>query len=176
MRNEDLDSDAGSVVRCRTGFAHFYCTGARADTPTRIHGSGLAPLPPIRVPYRLKNTKRKDQIHKGRRESVLNLLKDRSKIFLKAVEWDANPDPDPRIWIHQKKKSSKAKCKQFRIRTWSGSANCTKSNANAYEFEFLNPDSRIFMWNPDSHRVRTVGYGPPPPDPIGLQRFLCKGT
>jgi hypothetical protein len=54
--------------------------------------------------------------------------------------------------------------------------NFTKSNANAYGFGFPSPDSRIFMRTPDSHRARTVRYSPPPPDPVGLQHFLCKGT
>jgi hypothetical protein len=58
---------------------------------------------------------------------------------------------------------------------WSGSANHTKLNANAFGSGFLNPDSRIFMQTPDSHRIRTIRYGPPPPDPIGLELLLCKG-
>ena len=39
----------------------------------------------------------------------------------------------------------------------------------------LDPDSGIFMRTPDSHRIRTIRYGPPPPDPIGLELLLCKG-
>ncbi len=64
------------------------------------------------------------------------------------------------------------KCKWFRIRMWSGSANHTKLNANASGFGFLNPDSGNFMRTPDSHWVRTVRYGPPPPDLIGLEPLL----
>ncbi len=59
---------------------------------------------------------------------------------------------------------------------WSGSTNHTKTNANAYGSGFLNPDSRIFMRTQDSHRIRTTRYGSPPPDPIGLELFLCKGN
>jgi hypothetical protein len=68
-----------------------------------------------------------------------------------------------------------AKCKWFRIRTWSGSANHTKLNANASGSRFLNLDSGIFMRTPDSHRICTIRYGPPPPDLIGLELLLCKG-
>ncbi len=64
------------------------------------------------------------------------------------------------------------KCKWFRIRTWSESANHTKLNANASGSGFLNPDSGIFMRTPDSHRVRTLRYGLPPPDLIGLEPLL----
>jgi len=53
--------------------------------------------------------------------------------------------------------------------------NHTKHNANACGSGFLNPGSRIFMRNPDSHRISTIRYGPPPPDPIGLELLLCKG-
>ena len=53
----------------------------------------------------------------------------------------------------------------------------TKLNANASGSGFLNPDSGIFMRTPDSHRIRTVLYGFPPPDPIGLDLLMfCKGT
>jgi hypothetical protein len=31
---------------------------------------------------------------------------------------------------------------------------------------------RNFMRTPDSHRIRTVRYGPPPPDLIGLELLL----
>jgi hypothetical protein len=58
------------------------------------------------------------------------------------------------------------------IRTWSGSANHTKLNANASGSGFLNPDSGIFMLTPDSHRIRTIRYGPPPPDLIGLELLM----
>jgi hypothetical protein len=34
---------------------------------------------------------------------------------------------------------------------------------------------KLFMRTPDSHRIRTIQYGPPPPDPIGLELLLCKG-
>jgi hypothetical protein len=54
--------------------------------------------------------------------------------------------------------------------------NHTKTNANAYGSGFLNSDQRIFMRTPDSHRIRTIRYGPPPPDPVGLELFLCKGN
>ncbi len=37
------------------------------------------------------------------------------------------------------------------------------------------PDPQIFMRTPDSHRIRTIRYGPPPTDPIGLELFICKG-
>ncbi len=40
---------------------------------------------------------------------------------------------------------------------------------NASGSRFLNADSGIFMRTPDSHRVRTVRYGPPPLDLIGLE-------
>jgi hypothetical protein len=46
----------------------------------------------------------------------------------------------------------------------------------------LDPDSWIriqefFMRTPDSHQVRTVRYGPPPPDMIGLEPLLyVRGT
>ncbi len=65
-----------------------------------------------------------------------------------------------------------AKCKWFRIRMWSGSANHTKLNANASGSGFLNPDSGIFMRTPDSHRIRTIRYGPPPPDLIRLELLM----
>ncbi len=39
--NADPDSDAGSVVRCCSGFAPFYSTGAKADV--WIRPSGLDP-------------------------------------------------------------------------------------------------------------------------------------
>ena len=55
---------------------------------------------------------------------------------------------------------------------WSGSANHTKLDANASGSGFLNPDSGIFMRTPDSHRIRTVRYGSPPPDPIGLSSHV----
>ncbi len=58
------------------------------------------------------------------------------------------------------------------IRTWSGSANHTKLNANASGSGFLNPDSGIFMQTSDSHRIRTIRYGSPPPDLIGLELLL----
>ncbi len=81
-----------------------------------------------------------------------------------------------RIWIlgsgSVKKFIKTEKCKWFRIRTWSGSANHTKLNANASGSGFLNPDSGIFMRTPDLHRVRTVRYGPPPPDLIGLELLM----
>ncbi len=54
----------------------------------------------------------------------------------------------------------------------SGSANHTKLNANASGSGFLNPESGIFMRTPDSHRIRTIRYGPPPPDLIGLEPLL----
>jgi hypothetical protein len=34
---------------------------------------------------------------------------------------------------------------------------------------------RNFMQTPDSHQIRTIRYGPPPPDPIRLELLLCKG-
>ena len=37
---------------------------------------------------------------------------------------------------------------------------------------FLNPDSGIFMRTPVSHQIRTVRYGPPPPDLIGLELLM----
>ncbi len=39
----------------------------------------------------------------------------------------------------------------------------------------VDPDSRIFMRTPDLHQNRTIRYGPPPPDLIGLELLLCKG-
>jgi hypothetical protein len=36
----------------------------------------------------------------------------------------------------------------------------------------LNPDSGIFMRTPDSHRIRTIRYGPPPPDLIVLELLM----
>ncbi len=34
------------------------------------------------------------------------------------------------------------------------------------------PDSGIFMWTPDLHRIRTIRYGSPPPDLIGLELLM----
>jgi hypothetical protein len=90
------------------------------------------------------------------------------KNLSKAVRCDANPDPDPRIRIrtkiHQNHELQMIPDPDvFRIResyqTESGSG-------------FLNPDSGIFMRTPDSHRIRTVRYGPPPPDLIGLELLM----
>ncbi len=69
--------------------------------------------------------------------------------------------------IHQTRNA-----KGFRIRTQSGSANHTKLKANASGSGFLNPDSGIFMRTPDSHRIHTIRYGPPPPDLIGLELLM----
>ncbi len=59
---------------------------------------------------------------------------------------------------------------------WSGSANWTKSNANGSGFGFPDSDSRIYKPTTDSHRIRNVPYGSPPPDLIELQIvFMCEG-
>ncbi len=47
-----------------------------------------------------------------------------------------------------------------------------KLNVNASGSGFLNPDSGIFMRTQDSHRIRNIRYGPPPPDLIGLEPLL----
>ncbi len=54
------------------------------------------------------------------------------------------------------------------IKTENANANHTKLNANASGSRFLNPDSGIFMRTPDSHRIRTIRSGSPPPDLMGL--------
>jgi hypothetical protein len=112
---------------------------------------------------------------KDRRGSYFLFKKYHIKIFLKLLG-----ETRTRIRILEfgsiKKTQRNAKCKWFRIRTWSGSANHTKTNANACGAGFLNPDSRIFMRTPNSHRICTRQYGSPPPDPIGLKLFLCRGN
>ncbi len=76
------------------------------------------------------------------------------KEFSKAAEWDTKPGPYPRIQTRQK----------------SGSMNWIKSDANRSGFG-------NFMRTPDSHRIRTVPYGFPPPDPMGPNQNACvKGT
>jgi hypothetical protein len=51
-----------------------------------------------------------------------------------------------------------------------------KSNVDEYGFRFPSSDSRIFMRTPDSHGIRTIRYGSPPPDPVELQTiFMCEG-
>jgi hypothetical protein len=176
VRNADSDVDAGSAVRCCAvrAFLRYRCEGGRADPD---YGPWSASHFSNRVPHPFNNSKickNMTGFTKGGADPFL-LSKYHSKNFLKAVGWDRNPDPDPRIRIH-KKKSSICRMQIIPDRTWSGSAYCTGSNANAYGFGFPSPDSRIFMRTPDSHRVCTVWYGPPPPDPVGLQQFFCKGT
>jgi hypothetical protein len=60
------------------------------------------------------------------------------------------PDPDV-VWIR----------KSYQTKSGSG---------------FLNPDSGIFMRTPDSHRIRTIWYGSPPPDLIGLGLLMFVGV
>ncbi len=108
---------------------------------------------------------------KGRRKSEFSFKKVMFNIFLKLIGVTRT-----RIRIlgsgSVKKFIRTGKCKWFRIRTWSGSGNRTKLSANASGSGFLNPDSGIFMQTPDSHRIRTIRYGPPPPDLIGLEPLL----
>jgi hypothetical protein len=73
VRNADPDPYAGSVVRCCTGFAPFYGTGAKADVRIRTFGSRSASHLLNRVPYRLKTLKRpkkRPDSHERWRESV----------------------------------------------------------------------------------------------------------
>jgi hypothetical protein len=104
VRNADPDPYAGSVVRCCTGFAPFYGTGAKVDVRIRTLGPISASHLLNRVPYRLKTLKspKTAQIHTKGGANLFNLLKTVGKIFLKLPEWDANPDPDLRIRTRQK--------------------------------------------------------------------------
>ncbi len=52
--NADPDLDAGSVVRCRTGFAYFYGTRAKVDMQIRTFGPRSASHLFNCVPYCLK--------------------------------------------------------------------------------------------------------------------------
>ncbi len=124
IRNADPDLDAGSVVQCRTRFAHFDCTRGKPDVWIQTFGPRDAnPDPDLRIQTRQK--------------------------FIKMSGSGSRQDPDPRIGL-----------KVMQIGT--------------------DPDSGIqiqefFMRTPDSHRIRTVWYGSPPPDPVGLQTiFMCE--
>ncbi len=91
VRNADPDLDDGFVVRCCTGFAPFYGTGARADVRIRTFGPGSAYHRLNREPYRF--TQKVVRI-------CLILSKDRGKNISKAVlmrreSGSGSSDPDP---------------------------------------------------------------------------------
>jgi hypothetical protein len=70
-RNADPDLDAGSVVRCRTGFVYSCGTRAKADLRIRTFGSRSASHLFNCVLYRLKNSKSPSpDSHEKWRESV----------------------------------------------------------------------------------------------------------
>jgi hypothetical protein len=79
------------------------------------------------------------------------------------------------VQIHQKKSS---KCKMQIIPDPDVVRICEsyQKQCKRIRIGFPSPDSRIFMRTPHLHWVRTVQYGPPPPNSVGLQHFLCKGT
>ena len=55
--------NAGSVVRCRTGFAYFYGTRAKADVRIQTHGSRFTSHLFNCIQYRLKGPKYRIYIH-----------------------------------------------------------------------------------------------------------------
>jgi hypothetical protein len=154
VRNADPDADAGSVVRC-CGVPHLTTVPVRGRTRGSGPRSGYSSQSSNRVPhlFKAKNVKHK-RIHPkvGTDPNFLskNIM---VKIFLKLLGVT-------RTRIRILGSGSVKKFIKTENANDSGSANHTKLNANGSGSGFLNPDSGIFMRTPDSHRIRTVRYGP----------------
>jgi hypothetical protein len=102
VQNADPDLDAGSVVRCCTGFAPFYCTRAKADVRIRTFGPRSASHLLNRVPYCLKtrHTKGGANLFIFYQKTIVKISK---AAWLRREPGSGSSDPDLSK-IHQNRK------------------------------------------------------------------------